>query len=173
LADIWPTLNPGGILIYSTCTFNHFENEDTVNWIASELGADIVSPGHLMLPGEVPGEGQFVAALRKHGESDGIRRGDPLKVFRAEIPGQARNDGGQAGDDGKDARNDNGAYPHVNVDRQTALRYLHGDALKLDDAPIGLITICYEGHPLGPAKNLGTRCNNLYPKGKRIRMQVQ
>ena len=163
LADIWPTLNPGGILIYSTCTFNHFENEDTVNWITSELGADIVSPGRLMLPGEVPGEGQFVAALRKHGEADGVRRADPFKLYRAEIPGQA-------GDDGKDARNDN---PHVNVDRQTALRYLHGDALKLDDAPIGLVTICYMGHPLGPAKNLGTRCNNLYPKGKRIRMQVQ
>ena len=162
LADIWPTLNPGGILIYSTCTFNHFENEDTVNWIASELGADIVNHGQLMLPGEVPGEGQFVAAVRKHGESDGIRRGDPLKIFRAETI-----------DSFADARNDKEAYPHVNVDRQTALRYLHGDALKLEDAPIGLVTICFEGHPLGPAKNLGTRCNNLYPKGKRIRMQVQ
>ena len=42
LSDIWPTLKPGGILIYSTCTFNHFENDDTVEWIAKELGADVI-----------------------------------------------------------------------------------------------------------------------------------
>ena len=166
LSDIWPTLVPGGILIYSTCTFNHFENDDTVEWIASELGADIIPPedfppahltrfGQVLLPGYVPGEGQYVAALRKHGESSSVRHGDPLRIFRAEMPGQA-------------GINSN----YVNVDRQTALRYLHGDALKLPDAPIGLITICYEGHPLGAAKNLGTRCNNLYPKAKRIKMQV-
>ena len=166
LSDIWPVLNPGGILIYSTCTFNHFENDDTVEWIAAELGAKIIPPkdfspavttrcGQLMLPGLVPGEGQYVAALRKHGEVYGIRHGDPLKIFRAEMPGQAGHDG-----------------RYVNVDRQTALKYLHGDALKLEDAPVGLIKICYEGHPLGDAKNLGTRCNNLYPKAKRIRMQV-
>ena len=173
LSDIWPVLVPGGILIYSTCTFNHFENDDTVEWIASELGADIIPPedfppailtryGQVLLPGFVPGEGQYVAALRKRGESDCIRRGDPLKIFRAEMPDQAGHDGKTAGQDA----------PHVNVDRKTALQYLHGDALRLQDAPIGLITICYEGHPLGAAKNLGTRCNNLYPKAKRIRMDV-
>ena len=166
LSDIWPTLVPGGILIYSTCTFNHIENDDTMEWIASELGADIIPPedfppaivtryGQVLLPGFVPGEGQYVAALRKHGEADGIRRGDPLKIFKAQMPDHVGHDG-----------------PHVNVDRRTALQYLHGDALRLTDAPIGLITICYEGHPLGAAKNLGTRCNNLYPKAKRIRMDV-
>ena len=166
LADIWPALKPGGILIFSTCTFNHIENDDTAEWIAAELGADILPPedfppaintrcGQLMLPGMVPGEGQWVAALRKHGTADGMRRGDPFKMFMAEIPALA-------GDN----------HPHVSVDRNTALRYLHGDALKLENAPVGFITICYEGHPLGPAKNLGTRCNNLYPKAKRIRMDV-
>ena len=191
LADIWPTLTPGGILIYSTCTFNHFENDDTVEWIATELGADIIPPedfppailtrcGQILLPGFVPGEGQYVAALRKHGDALGIRRGDPLKIFRAEMPAQAGHDGKTAGHDGKTVGQDGRAVttgtdrwspdsPHVNVDRQTALQYLHGDALRLEDAPLGLITICYEGHPLGAAKNLGTRCNNLYPKEKRIR----
>ena len=78
LRDIWPTLAPGGILVYSTCTFNHFENDDTVEWIARELGAAVIPPeneapalrtrcGHVLLPGFVPGEGQYVAALRKDG----------------------------------------------------------------------------------------------------------
>ena len=144
-----------------------------MEWIASELGADIIPPkdfppailtryGQVLLPGFVPGEGQYVAALRKHGETDRIHRGDPLKIIKGKMPPHRWKDNKNAGQDS----------PHVNVDRKTALQYLHGDALKLPDAPIGLITIRYEGHPLGAAKNLGTRCNNLYPKAKRIRMDV-
>ena len=168
LADIWPTLKPGGLLIYSTCTFNHLENDDTVAWIADELGADILPlqdfppvvktrHGQLLLPGLVPGEGQFVAALQKTGDAP-VLSADPFLVFKAERP----------------AASDAPSDPLVNVDRVTALRYLHGDALVLpSDAPTGFVTICFEGHPLGPAKNLGTRCNNLYPKSKRIRMDVR
>jgi len=160
IADIWPALRSGGILIYSTCTFNHLENDDTVEWIARELGADIIGPeelppslrtknGFLMLPGLVPGEGQYAAALRKHGEGEVLQR----------FPVTA---GGQAAEG-----------PMVDVDRATALRYLHGDSIKLpEDAPRGPVTISFKGLPLGPAKNLGSRCNNLYPKGKRIKMDV-
>ena len=174
LADIWPTLKPGGLLIYSTCTFNHFENDDTVAWIAEELVADVITPkeeilrfakndkyqvtatkhGYVLLPGLVPGEGQYVAALRKKGNADGIfsspsRRVQPLPSAES-------------------------AAPLVNVDRLTALHYLHGDAIVLPpEAPIGPVTIGYEGHALGPAKNLGKRCNNLYPKNKRIRMDIR
>ena len=165
LADIWPTLKPGGLLIYSTCTFNHFENDDTVAWIAEELGADVIplpafppvvntAHGQALLPGLVPGEGQYVAALRKKGNADGIfsspsRRVQPLPAAEP-------------------------AAPLVNVDRLTALHYLHGDAIVLPpEAPIGPVTIGYEGHALGPAKNLGKRCNNLYPKNKRIRMDIR
>ena len=41
LADIWPALAPGGFLIYSTCTFNKYENDGNVGWAASELGAAV------------------------------------------------------------------------------------------------------------------------------------
>ena len=40
--DIWPALRPGGFMIYSTCTFNPEEDEENVEWIARELGADII-----------------------------------------------------------------------------------------------------------------------------------
>lgn len=73
-----------------------------------------------------------------------------------------------------DARENASPAPLVNVDRETALKYLHGDAVVLPEgAPIGPVTIAYEGHALGPAKNLGKRCNNLYPKNKRIRMDIR
>ena len=168
LGDIWPTLKPGGFLIYSTCTFNHFENDDTVEWIARELGADILPPqefppvvntrfGQVLLPGLVPGEGQYVAALRKHGESSSIRQADVFRLFQAQRPLPP-----------------DASAPLVNVERETALRYLHGDAVVLpEDAPTGPVTIGFQGHPLGPGKNLGKRCNNLYPKAKRIKMDVR
>ena len=36
LADVWPALKNGGILIYSTCTFNPDENEKNIKWITEQ-----------------------------------------------------------------------------------------------------------------------------------------
>lgn len=84
LKDIWPCLKPGGILIYSTCTYNREENEDNVAWIARELGAEVLPvavqeawnitgnltgeefPVYRFLPHRTVGEGLFLAVLRKH-----------------------------------------------------------------------------------------------------------
>ncbi len=85
--DIWPCLTDGGLLIYSTCTFNTRENEENVQWIAKELGADILcvdtapewnitgslleefhAPVYRFIPGITPSEGLFMAVLRKHGD---------------------------------------------------------------------------------------------------------
>ena len=58
----------------------------------------------------------------------------------------------------------------MEVDYPTALRYLRGEALVLPpDTPRGIVTIAYQGQPLGPAKNIGNRANNLYPKAWRIK----
>ena len=164
LSDIWPTLREGGWLIYSTCTFNHFENDDTAEWIAESLGAGIVDlgkiapavrtrAGYALLPGLVPGEGQWAAVLRKNGY--GMAPGDVFRLFKAEVPTEKLSD-----------------YPCFELGREDALKYLHGDALRLEGAPLGMLTLCYRGLPLGCGKNLGSRCNNLYPKDRRIRMDV-
>ena len=86
LTDIWPSLKPGGLLIYSTCTFNREEDEDNVAWIARELGAEILPvsiddswgitgnlvgrdcPMYRFLPHKTKGEGFFLAVLRKDGD---------------------------------------------------------------------------------------------------------
>lgn len=70
LADVWPALAPGGCLIYSTCTFNRLEDEDNVDWICRELGADCLEMRHFY-PGEDRGEGFFAALLRKSRPQDG------------------------------------------------------------------------------------------------------
>lgn len=81
---LWQTLLPGGYLIYSTCTFNTAENEENAAWIQSELGGIPVNlgldefPGVMpgvntdipcvrLLPGQVQGEGQFLAVFQKPG----------------------------------------------------------------------------------------------------------
>lgn len=88
LADIWPALKPGGYLVYSTCTYNKFENDGNLEWlknkitlqlctIASESGAILTKGGGLQfVPGRVKGEGQFMAVVRKGGEWD------PSQMFR-------------------------------------------------------------------------------------------
>ncbi len=86
LHDIWPCLKDGGLLIYSTCTFNTCENEENVRWIVEELGADVLSvpvlsdwqiagslltdwqqPVYRFIPGTTRSEGLFMAVLRKQG----------------------------------------------------------------------------------------------------------
>ena len=88
LRDIWPCLKDGGLLIYSTCTFNTHENEENVRWIAEELGADLLAvpvrpewqitesllagwkqPVYRFIPGTTRSEGLFMAVLRKKGEN--------------------------------------------------------------------------------------------------------
>lgn len=64
LADMWPCLKSGGILVYSTCTFNIYENAENVEWICRELGGELLESKSLV-PGFVPGEGQYCAAISK------------------------------------------------------------------------------------------------------------
>ena len=84
IADIWQCLKPGGILIYSTCTYNTKEDEENVRWICDEFGAEVLPldissewnitgnllagtdfPVYRFLPHKTKGEGFFLAVLRK------------------------------------------------------------------------------------------------------------
>ena len=101
LTDIWPTLRPGGLLIYSTCTFNTAEDEENVRWMMDELGATLlpietapswgitpslmpdVAHAYRFLPGRTRGEGFFLAALRKLADVPSEHQGDALKAKRS------------------------------------------------------------------------------------------
>lgn len=64
------------------------------------------------------------------------------------------------------------AFCNVEVSRRQALDYLHCDAIHLEDAPRGIVLLTYMNIPLGFAKNLGNRANNMYPQEWRIRIPV-
>ena len=63
-------------------------------------------------------------------------------------------------------------FDTVEVTRQQALAYLHCDAIRLDDAPRGIVLLTYKNIPLGFAKNIGNRANNMYPQEWRIRNSI-
>lgn len=86
ISDIWPCLKPGGILIYSTCTYNTKEDEENIRWMCDELSAEVLRldvsddwnitgnllsgedfPVYRFLPHKTTGEGFFLAVLRKPG----------------------------------------------------------------------------------------------------------
>ena len=182
VADAWECLNPGGILIYSTCTFNIKENEENVRWIIDTYDAEPIDiptepswgitgsllegfdvPVYRFIPGITRSEGLFVCVLRKSGEwkvESGKRilknkLSSPLKELSA-------------------AEQFSFLFPpssfHIDLSYAEALKYLRGEALVLPpDTPRGLITITYKGVSLGPVKNIGNRANNLYPKPWRIK----
>lgn len=245
VADVWPALVSGGILIYSTCTFNRYENDDNAGWIAGNLGAEILSSspsapeglrfdgilktgsGFSLVPGFVRGEGQYCALLRKSGEPDGRMyrpakqgkdTGEKLPVavtdevkgyFTTEVRVVSSNglvkavpeiiadevgqisrslhviaSGCAAGELKKNVIVPDAdlalsimlkdtAFRRVELDLKDALSFLQGNTLHIEDSSLSYILVCYRGLPLGFVKNLGTRCNNLHPKGRRIRMDIK
>lgn len=85
IADIWDALTPGGVLIYSTCTFNPGENEKNLKWLSGQFDAESLSidypdswgietreyegmVGYQLFPHKVQGEGFFIGAVKKSGD---------------------------------------------------------------------------------------------------------
>lgn len=176
VADAWSCLVDGGLFIYSTCTFNTHEDEENIQWMMDELGAEVLpvkvdaawnitgslldgfsQPVYRFIPGISKGEGLFLCVLRKGGA---WQQGHSLKSLR------------------KSQQNLNIIYcpkaqpdmVKVEVNYQQAMAYLRHEAITLGaDVPRGMVGICFEGHLLGLAKNIGNRANNLYPKEWKIR----
>ena len=176
VGDAWTCLNEGGLLIYSTCTFNTKENEENIGWIIDELGADVLPvvtkaewnitgsllegftyPVYRFIPGITRGEGLFMCVLRKKGHLPASApskkaNADILKVLTPPVPTEGM------------------TAERVELTYQQAIAYLRGEALVLPAAtPRGIVAVAFQQHILGTMKNIGSRANNLYPKEWRIR----
>ena len=243
LDDIWPALAPGGLMVYSTCTFNRQEDEDMLTYLVEELGAEPVAlpelpepitlsslssyPCYRMMPHRLRGEGLFMAVVRKPDAEIGSARSKPTRSkskpnpklpqevlrwlspeLRADVTLQSLPDGTLtaipsalypivealqgakipiltsgiplAEVKGRDflplpalalsVGLDEEAFPRAELTQEEAIRYLAREAVTLSaDTPRGLVLVTYEDYPLGFAKHLGNRTNNLYPQAWRIR----
>lgn len=181
VAEAWKCLRPGGLLIYSTCTFNTREDEENVQWITEQYDTEILpvetsaewnitgslldgftAPVYRFIPGITRGEGIFMAVIRKAGEWKAQKRPSldklPPVLHHMDLVRLDAMDGSKA------------PSPTVDVDYDTAIAYLRREAVTLPaDAPRGIVTLTYRGAAIGQAKNLGNRANNMYPKEWRIK----
>ena len=177
MSDAWACLNDGGLFIYSTCTFNTKENEENIRWMLENFEAEVLpietrpewnitgsllqgfdEPVYRFIPGISRGEGLFMCVLRKSGITAHSRRdygssSTTLRLTANEITARSEEQS-----------------PHIDLNYQEALKFLRGEALVLPpDTPRGIVAVCFDGHPLGTMKNIGSRANNLYPKEWRIK----
>lgn len=239
LSDVWDTLKTGGMLIYSTCTYNEAENEENVKWIEHELGAEVLplntagfpeitvtEKGCRFFPHKTRGEGFFISVLRKASESpapfssgkkstkqntkpenfilslkkqlqepenwelsaennivSAIRKVHVEKVEILKNKLKTMHFGITLAElKGKDL------IPHVSlalsksidcehvitaeVDRNTAIQYFRKETILPPIPQKGFVLLTYQSVPIGWIKNMGNRCNNLYPSEWRIRMRI-
>ena len=87
LADIYPSLKPEGILIYSTCSYSEQEDEGNLDWLIDNFNFSSIrlrlnndwnidetvsekhtAFGYRFWPHKLKGEGFFIAALKKEDE---------------------------------------------------------------------------------------------------------
>lgn len=221
VSDVWNALKEDGIFIYSTCTFNRKENEENVQWICENLGAEPIESRHFYFHTD-KSEGFFIASMRKTSSAPNfknlkskpcknstyqdllinpenwtiIEKGNDIlaipRNFEAEILHLSSKlrllkMGVKLGEKienkkkiqfipdiqlalCKDINENNWAIAHI--DRKTALHFLKCESITLPGAPVGYVLLKYNNVNLGWVKNIGNRCNNLYPDLWRIRMNI-
>lgn len=247
LNDVWPALKPGGVLVYSTCTYNRAENEENALWVADTLGATFIEVhteeewritpsslhgvvGYRFFPHKTRGEGLFVTLLRKSesalpeaglsskrslssrksmkrpslflkdsADYAGLIMNSQLFDFietdnritalpkacseimlslieRLKIVSMGINIGEKKGKDFIPSHSlamsmelNRTAFCNYELSYDQAIAYLRKEAIALTDAPIGFLLLTYKNEPIGFAKNIGNRANNLYPNEWRIR----
>lgn len=239
----WRALKPGGLMIYSTCTYNKTEDEGAVESLLEFIDGDCckVKPvvdaekwGVVMgevgefttyrfFPHKAKGEGLFVAVVRKgDGSSAGrlklgkerlpitpvdkrelgelqrwinpssecsfYRAGetiygcrlsqlDNIKLLSQKVSvlysgvamgeifkGKLKPDWALA----MFVALNREALPMVSLDLDGALGYLRKADVEVEEFKEGLNLVEYKGHPLGFAKRIGARVNNMYPNSLRI-----
>ena len=67
---------------------------------------------------------------------------------------------------------DKESVENIEVDYKTAISFLRKEAIQLPQTSRGYLLIRYKGQALGWVKNVGNRCNNMYPTEWRIRMNI-
>ena len=105
LMDVWAALKPGGVLVYSTCTWNEQENEENIAWLSEQEEAESIKlelnpawgivptqlngvEGYRFYPHRIQGEGFFMAVLRKTGESSVSQRSGKKKKYKLQLAGK-------------------------------------------------------------------------------------
>jgi 16S rRNA C967 or C1407 C5-methylase (RsmB/RsmF family)/NOL1/NOP2/fmu family ribosome biogenesis protein len=103
LADVWPALKTGGLLIYATCAYSPQENEAVCNWLVKTYNARSVpltietgwgvtpvqteenATGYRFWPHHVKGEGFFLACFIKEDDRGNANTSNGRKYRQQEL----------------------------------------------------------------------------------------
>ena len=93
-------LKPGGTMVYSTCSFSYEEDEEVIDYLLKKTDASIAniddnslfykSKGHgiHLLPSLFPGEGHYIAIIKKPGETKSHRFEEHKNKYKIITPYQ-------------------------------------------------------------------------------------
>ncbi len=244
LDDGWRALKPGGILIYSTCTFNREEDEEQLEGLFERVGGEacVASPelsceaswgivaGRVgaaqtfrFFPHRTCSEGLFVSVVAKSPEAhrsaplprqrrspltdlpraagrelagwlreseayEFVQAGDTCYALRRAQAGLIRHLAATAGViysgvamgqlyNGKlkpdhalalSTALDRGRVASAELDQARAVEYLRRGTVTPEGLTEGMNLVTHGGRPIGFAKRIGHRVNNLYPLTMRI-----
>ena len=193
VSDAWDCLNDGGLLIYSTCTFNTKENEENIRWLLSEFDdAEVLpidtkpewhitgsllegfhEPVYRFIPGITRSEGLFMCVIRKANVECGMRNEkwspSAMKNYELGMNSSLENSSSKRSENHSSFNIQHSTF-NIDLSYPDAISYLRGEALVLPpDTPRGIVEVTFMGHALGCVKNIGSRANNLYPKPWRIK----
>jgi 16S rRNA C967 or C1407 C5-methylase (RsmB/RsmF family)/NOL1/NOP2/fmu family ribosome biogenesis protein len=161
-------LRKGGRIVYSTCTYSSEENEDVVkNFL--EAHPDFVLLGEKRRwPHRDHVPGGYSALLKDTRSADfktqEIQKNSSLKFLRWRMEAfdlaLAQYIQILCGEN---------SLPKVELNNEAAMKYLRGESLSNENnEQSGLLSCCWRGFPLGPAKAIENRLNNLLPKTLRM-----
>lgn len=245
LREAWRALRPGGLLIYSTCTFNVAEDEDILREFESWTDGEVVESEDVVCgddwgvvtgrvgpfqtfhfyPHRAKGEGFFASVARKAHDVGGrigrlkarksvfanLDRGSLTEVRRwvqqpdfmhfalvadtvygyyesqfdnIKILAEGLNviySGVAMGQIFKGCLKpdhalalfhalDTGALPTAELNEEEAVAYLKKRDLAVEKFEQGVNVVMFDSYPIGFAKRIGARVNNMYPNQLRILM---
>lgn len=147
-------------------------------------GIDTSLPVYRFMPHKTQGEGLFLAVFRKPGEwippylnisndTSPKTANRKIKDKKPLAQGKGKNDNGNVPgiEEILSLDFDRSRFPEAELTKEQAVAYLRRESIVLGpETPKGIVIVTYKGLPLGAAKNIGTRANNLFPKNWRIRM---
>ena len=168
LEKLMQCLKPGGMLVYSTCTFEPDENINQIVQLSRNLNFKSISVdfdiakngitkiekegvvGYQFYPHKSKGEGFFIAAIQHSGVATDEAAEFSFQNRYAEV--------------------EHLVSPFTNyfVKKEQAVRFLKCETLHFSDQEKGWYLVTYQGLGLGWAKVMENRTNNYYPSNWRI-----
>ncbi|MCC8035865.1 MAG: rRNA cytosine-C5-methylase [Rikenellaceae bacterium] len=158
IENIWGCLKPGGILIYSTCTFNSHENEHVASWTAENFDCENIGidyPGHWNIakgigpaggytlrfyPHKLKGDGFSVSVFRKEGSKVRTKIKPVRKTLLRDLVGREAKEAGRWVEQPQFMR-----FAAIGDQAYGFYSAVHGDIIRLSEA----VNIIYSGIDMG------------------------